>query len=128
MHAVTPRGRRPLRGLIARTSDSQRSTPPAVADDGTGRTRKSGTDHAGDHVVAPRGPTALFQGFDDEILALYSRGLSVLDIEAHLEEIYGGRGLISKVSDAVMDDVRAWAARPLADVYPVIFLESLVLK
>jgi putative transposase len=72
-----------------------------------------------------------FQGFDEKILALYSRGLSVRDIEAHLEEIYGvkvGRELISKVTDAVMDDVRAWAARPLEDVYPVIFLDALVLK
>jgi putative transposase len=72
-----------------------------------------------------------FVGFDDKILALYSRGLSVRDIEAHLEEIYGvsvGRDLISRVTDAVMDDVRAWAQRPLDDVYPVIFLDALVLK
>jgi putative transposase len=72
-----------------------------------------------------------FQGFDDKILALYSRGLSVRDIEAHLAEIYGvkvGRDLISRVTDAVMDDVRAWQQRPLDDVYPVIFLDCLVLK
>jgi putative transposase len=72
-----------------------------------------------------------FEGFDDKILALYSRGLSTRDIEAHLAEIYGvsvGRELISKVTDGVMDDVRAWAARPLEDVYPVIFLDALVLK
>jgi putative transposase len=72
-----------------------------------------------------------FEGFDDKILALYSRGLSVRDIEAHLEEIYGvkvGRDLISRVTDAVMDDVRAWQQRPLDDVYPVIFLDALVLK
>ena len=63
-----------------------------------------------------------FKGFDEKILALYSRGLSTRDIEAHLEEMYGvkvGRELISKVTDAVMDDVRAWAQRPLEDVYPV---------
>jgi putative transposase len=72
-----------------------------------------------------------FEGFDDKILALYSRGLSVRDIEAHLQEIYGvkvGRDLISRVTDAVMDDVRAWQQRPLEDVYPVIFLDALVLK
>jgi putative transposase len=72
-----------------------------------------------------------FRGFDDKILALYSRGLSTRDIEAHLEEIYGvkvGRELISKVTDAVMDDVREWAKRPLEDVYPVVFLDALVLK
>ena len=72
-----------------------------------------------------------FKGFDDKILALYSRGLSTRDIEAHLEEIYGvkvGRELISKVTDAVMDDVREWGKRPLEDVYPVVFLDALVLK
>lgn len=72
-----------------------------------------------------------FKGFDDKILALYSRGLSTRDIEAHLEEIYGvkvGRELISKVTDAVMEDVREWAKRPLEDVYPVVFLDALVLK
>ncbi len=72
-----------------------------------------------------------FEGFDDKILALYARGLSVRDIEAHLAEIYGvkvGRDLISRVTDAVTDDVRAWQQRPLDDVYPVLFLDCLVLK
>jgi putative transposase len=72
-----------------------------------------------------------FEGFDDKILALYSRGMSTRDISAHLEEIYGvavGRDLISKVTDAVMDDARAWQTRPLDDVYPVVFLDALVLK
>src|SRR6201996_604822 len=72
-----------------------------------------------------------FEGFDDKILALYSRGLSTRDISAHLEEIYGvevGRDLISKVTDAVMEDARAWQTRPLDDVYPVVFLDALVLK
>jgi hypothetical protein len=69
-----------------------------------------------------------FEGFDEKILALYSRGLSTRDIEAHLEEIYGvkvGRDLISKVTDAVMEDARAWQTRPLDDVYPVVFLDAL---
>ena len=72
-----------------------------------------------------------FQGFDDKILALYSRGLSTRDIEAHLKEMYGvavGRDLISRVTDAVIEDVREWQQRPLDDVYPVIFLDALVLK
>ncbi len=72
-----------------------------------------------------------FQEFDDKILALYARGLSVRDIEAHLAEIYGvkvGHHLISRVTDAVIDDVRAWQQRPLEDVYPVILLDRLVLK
>jgi putative transposase len=72
-----------------------------------------------------------FEGFDDKILALYSRGLSTRDISAHLQEIYGvevGRDLISKVTDGVMDDVREWAKRPLEDIYPIVFLDCMVLK
>ena len=68
-----------------------------------------------------------FEGFDDKIIALYSRGLSTRDIQAHLGEIYGvevGRDLISRVTDAVMEDVRAWQQRPLEDVYPVVFLDA----
>ncbi len=70
-------------------------------------------------------------GFDDKILALYSRGLSVRDISAHLREIYGvdvSLDLISRVTDAVMDDVREWAKRPLEDVYLIVFLDCMVLK
>ena len=72
-----------------------------------------------------------FVGFDDKILALYSRGLSVRDIRAHLQEIFGVEvsiDLISRVTDAVMDDVREWAKRPLEDVYPIVFLDCMVLK
>jgi putative transposase len=72
-----------------------------------------------------------FEGFDEKIIALYSRGLSVRDIQAHLRDLYGvevGHDLISRVTDAVMDDVREWQQRPLEDVYPVVFLDCLVLK
>jgi putative transposase len=72
-----------------------------------------------------------FEGFDEKILALYSRGLSVRDVQAHLREIYGvevSTGLISQVTDAVMDDARAWQQRPLEDVYPVLFLDAFVVK
>jgi len=72
-----------------------------------------------------------FRGFDDKILALYSRGLSVRDIRAHLREIYGvevSLDLISRVTDAVMDDVREWGKRPLEDIYPIVFLDCMVLK
>ena len=72
-----------------------------------------------------------FEGFDEKIIALYSRGLSTRDIQAYLQDLYGvevGRDLISRVTDAVMDDARAWATRPLEDVYPIVFLDCLVLK
>src|SRR5205823_1458067 len=69
-----------------------------------------------------------FEGFDEKILALYSRGLSTRDIEAHLRELYGvsvGRDLLSRVTDAVIEDVRAWQQRPLDDVYPILYLDAL---
>jgi putative transposase len=72
-----------------------------------------------------------FEGFDEKILALYARGMSTRDIEAHLRELYGvsvGRDLISRVTDAVLEDVKAWQQRPLDDVYPVLFLDAFVLK
>jgi putative transposase len=72
-----------------------------------------------------------FEGFDDKIIAMYGRGMSVRDIQAHLHEIYGvevGHDLISRVTDAVLDDVRDWQQRPLEDVYPIVFLDALIVK
>ena len=72
-----------------------------------------------------------FEGFDEKILALYARGMSTRAISAHLAESYGvevGRDLISNVTDAVLEDARAWQTRPLDDVYPVVSLDALVLK
>jgi putative transposase len=72
-----------------------------------------------------------FAGFDEKIIALYGRGLSVRDIRAHLLELYGvevGHDLISRVTDAVLDDVREWQARPLEDVYPILFLDAMIVK
>src|SRR5580658_9077829 len=101
------------------------------------------TEHGKVHLDAPRDRDGSFEpkivrkrqrrfvGFDEKILALYSRGLSTRDIEARFEEIYGvkvGRDLISRVTDAVMDDVREWAKRPLEDIYPIVFLDCMVLK
>ena len=70
-------------------------------------------------------------GFDDKGLALYARGLSTREIQAHLEELYGVEGsptLISNVTDAVLDEVRAWQSRPLASVYPILYFDALFVK
>jgi putative transposase len=72
-----------------------------------------------------------FNGFDDKILSMYARGMSVRDIQAHLAEIYGTEispDLISRVTDAVVDEVQAWQARPLDAVWPIVFLDALVIK
>lgn len=72
-----------------------------------------------------------FDGFDDKILSMYARGMSVRDIRAHLEEIYGvevSPDLISKVTDEVVDELRIWQNRPLDPVYVVVYFDALVLK
>jgi putative transposase len=72
-----------------------------------------------------------FNGFDDKILAMYARGMSVRDIRGQLEEIYGvdvSADLISRVTDAVVDELRAWQSRPLEPVYCIVYLDALVAK
>lgn len=71
------------------------------------------------------------EGLDDKILALYARGLSVRDIGAHLEELYGTEvspQLISRVTDAVREDIVAWQARPVERTYAVVWLDALFIK
>jgi putative transposase len=70
-------------------------------------------------------------GLDDKILGLYAGGMSVRDISAHLAELYGvdvGRDTISRVTDAVLDDVIAWRTRPLEAVYPIVYFDALFVK
>lgn len=72
-----------------------------------------------------------FTGFDDKIISMYARGMSTRDIQAHLQEIYGvevSPGLVSEVTDAVMEDVRAWQSRPLEPLYMILYLDALVVK
>jgi putative transposase len=72
-----------------------------------------------------------FDGFDDLILSLYSRGLSTREIRAHIEEIYGvevSPDLISTVTDNVSELVREWQTRPLETVYPIVYLDALRVK
>ena len=72
-----------------------------------------------------------FSGFDDKIISLYARGMTQREIQGHLEEIYGveiSPSLISTVTDAVLDEVRAWQARPLDAVYPILYLDALQVK
>ena len=72
-----------------------------------------------------------FDGFDDKILSLYARGMTVREIQGHLAELYGTEvspDLISRVTDAVLDEVREWQNRPLDRVYPVVFFDALRVK
>lgn len=67
-------------------------------------------------------------GFDDKILSLYARGMTVREIQSHLEEMYGAEvspTLISSVTDAVIDEVKTWQSRPLDALYPIIYLDCI---
>src|SRR5258706_623707 len=70
-------------------------------------------------------------GFDDKIVSLYARGMTVREIQGHLTEMYGTEvspSLISAVTDAVSEEVKAWQARPLDPLYPILYLDCIHIK
>jgi putative transposase len=80
--------------------------------------------------LVPKGVTRL-DGFDDKVISLYARGLTVREIQGHLKELYGTEvspDLISRVTDAVLDEVKEWQARPLDACYPIVFFDALRVK
>jgi len=81
-------------------------------------------------AIVPKGVTRL-EGFDAQIISLYARGLSVREVQGHLRQMYRvevSPDLISRVTDAVHEDVLAWRSRPLDAVWPVVFLDALRVK
>jgi putative transposase len=80
--------------------------------------------------IVAKGQTR-FTGFDDKIISMYSRGMTTREIEGHLKEMYGievSPGLISNVTEAVMEEVKAWQSRPLEEVYPILYMDALRVK
>src|SRR6201985_764710 len=72
-----------------------------------------------------------FPGFDDKIISMYARGMSTREIVGYLRDLYGievSPDLISAVTDAVLEEVAAWQARPLEPVYPLVFFDALRVK
>jgi putative transposase len=72
-----------------------------------------------------------FPGFDDKIISMYARGMSTREIAGHLRDLYGidaSPDLISAVTDAVLDEIALWQARPLEPVYPLVFFDALRVK
>jgi putative transposase len=72
-----------------------------------------------------------FPGFDDKIVSMYARGMSTREIQGHLRELYGievSPDLVSAVTDAVLEEVAAWQARPLEAAYPLVFFDALRVK
>ena len=80
--------------------------------------------------IVRKGQTRL-KGFNDRIIALYARGMTTRDIRAHLREMYDvevSPDLISRVTDAVAEELAEWQSRPLDAVYPVVFIDALMIK
>jgi putative transposase len=72
-----------------------------------------------------------FPGFDEKIVSMYARGMSVREIQGHLRELYGidvSPDLVSAVTDAVLEEVTSWQNRPLDAVYPLVFFDALRVK
>lgn len=121
----------------------------SVDGNNTGNSRNGTTPKTlkGDHgeilVETPRDRNSTFEpvivkkgqrritGMDDQILCLYAKGMTTRDIVAAFEEMYGAEisaGLVSQVTNAVIEKVREWQERPLDDVYPIVYLDCIVLK
>jgi putative transposase len=80
--------------------------------------------------LVKKGQTRI-DGIDDKIIGLYAAGLTVRDIRAHLEDVYGlqvSPDLISRVTDAVLDEVREWQSRALERMYPIVIFDALRVK
>jgi transposase-like protein len=80
--------------------------------------------------IVPKGTTRL-KGFNERIIALYGRGMTVRDIRSHLEEIYDvdvSPDLISRVTEAVWEELEEWRNRPLDPVYPILYIDALTIK
>ncbi|RBG54555.1 IS256-like element IS1113 family transposase [Xanthomonas oryzae pv. oryzae] len=70
-------------------------------------------------------------GMEEKILALYARGMTTRDIESALVDLYGveiSHALIAQVTDAVLEEARAWQSRPLEPIYPIVWLDGIVVK
>ena len=119
----------------------------AGRDGGNSRNGKTGkrvkTDSAEMGIEVPRDREGTFDpqmvakgqrrlpGFDEKVIALYARGMTTREIQGHLKELYQvdvSPTLISAVTDAVMEDVRAWQARGLDPVYPIVYLDAIHVK
>lgn len=133
---------RALRAELAEHLDQEKAAGAENRRNGTSE-KTLHTEHGPTPIEIPRDRAATFEprivpkhatrvhGLDDKILALYSRGLSTRDIQAELAELYGTEispTLVSRVTDAVHEEISAWQSRVLEPVYPVVWLDALVVK
>jgi putative transposase len=82
-------------------------------------------------LLVPKRSGRVAGGLDDMVISLYAHGMSVRDIMHHLEQVYGtqlSHETVSRITDAVLEEARAWQARPLEQVYAAVFLDAIVVK
>lgn len=105
------------------------STPKRVKTDTGSIDIRVPRDRVGDFEPAiVRSYQRRLTGFDDAILSMYANGMSYEGIREHMRNLYGteiSRELVSEVTDSIHDEIRRWRTRPLAEVYPVVFLDAL---
>src|SRR5580692_1921304 len=80
--------------------------------------------------IVAKGQTR-WTGFDDKIISMYARGMTTREIQGHLEEMYGievSPALFSNVTDGVIEEVKLWQGRPLEELYPIVYLDALMVK
>jgi len=124
--------------------------PPGQAPPGGAGNARNGstpktllTDHGDVRIAVPRDRKGSFEpqlvgknqrrlaGLDEKIVALYAGGMTTREIETYIGELYGpgvGRDTVSRITAAVLEDAKAWQTRPLEQVYPIVYLDALVIK
>jgi transposase-like protein len=137
------------RAMAAELTDHLGYEPHAEPPGGAGNSRNGATpktlltDHGPVQIKTPRDRNSSFEpkivpkgrrrieGLDDKVLALYAGGMTTRDIETYMAELYGpgvGRDTVSRVTAAVLEDAKAWQSRPLEAVYPIVYLDALIVK
>jgi putative transposase len=126
-------GYAPHSALGHHSGNSRNGTSPKIVKGTHGEIRiETPRDRLGtfEPEIIKKGQTRI-TGMDEQILCLYAKGLSTRDIVEAFREMYGAEvsaGLVSQVTNAVLEQVREWQARPLDEVYPIVYLDCLVLK
>jgi putative transposase len=84
-----------------------------------------------DNIKANNSMNTGSKGFDQQIISMYGRGMSTRDMQSHFKEMYGtevSHEFIANITDAVLDEVKAWQHRPLDTLYPILYLDAMVIK
>ncbi len=137
------------RGMGAELTDHLGYPPGQAPPGGAGNARNGATpktlltDHGPVRIERPRDRKGSFEpqlvkngqrrlaGLDEKIVALYAGGMTTREIETYIGELYGpgvGRDTVSRVTAAVLEDAKAWQTRPLEQIYPILYLDALVIK